>query len=60
MSEPEPTKPTYQELASTLKRLTADAFKLDDNALELLHYNLLQATEEVVYELRKRKVRQDN
>jgi hypothetical protein len=55
MREPKNTQVTFKMLEAALWQLVADARRLDDNALELLLYKLLQAREEVNAELRKRK-----
>ena len=55
MSDSEDIQVTYQALEATLQQLVADAQRLNDNALELFLYKLLQAREEVATELRKRK-----
>ena len=55
MTHPKDAQVTYKALEATLRQLVTDARHLDDNALELLLYKLLQAREEVVAELRERK-----
>ncbi len=55
MSDSEDIQVTYQALEAVLQQLVADAQRLDNNALELFLYKLLQAREEVATELRKRK-----
>ena len=55
MSDSEDIQVTYEALEAVLQQLVADAQRLDNNALELFLYKLLQAREEVATELRKRK-----